>query len=208
MKGASPQRTTLEKGVSPVNDRELNLFFSQLDRSFFLEGAAKDYADYDGPLSIGYGQTISQPSLVLYMTKMLDIGRESKILEVGTGSGYQTAFLAHFGKRVYTVERIGALSGKAERRLEAMGYENIEYLIGDGSKGWPEHAPYDRIMVTAAARRVPEALLEQLSPDGVMIIPAGDASVQDLLRIEKDKEGEIARKSLLKVRFVDLIGDY
>jgi protein-L-isoaspartate(D-aspartate) O-methyltransferase len=191
-----------------MNERELYEFFNRLDRSFFLEGDAKSFADYDGPLSIGYGQTISQPSLVAYMTKMLDVRSNSNVLEIGTGSGYQTAFLAHFGKMVYTVERIGDLSEKAQKRLSLLGYNNIEYLIGDGSKGWIENAPFDRIMVTAAARHVPEALTDQLALGGIMIIPAGEGAVQSLLRVEKSSAGELIETELLKVRFVDLIGDY
>jgi protein-L-isoaspartate(D-aspartate) O-methyltransferase len=191
-----------------MNERELYEFFNRLDRSFFLEGDAKRFADYDGPLSIGYGQTISQPSLVVYMTKMLDVRSDSNVLEIGTGSGYQTAFLAHFGKMVYTVERIGDLSENAQKRLLYLGYNNIEYLVGDGSKGWKEHAPFDRIMVTAAARHVPKALTDQLSPGGIMIIPSGEEVVQSLLRVEKTSGGELIETELLKVRFVDLIGDY
>ena len=186
----------------------LRHYFSELDRALFLEGPAKAYADYDGPLAIGWGQTISQPSLVLYMTEMLDSNASSRVLEVGTGSGYQTALLARFSETVYTVERIEALSQKARKRLEALGFDNIVYKVGDGSRGWAEHGPYDRIMVTAAARRVPEALLAQLAPDGIMIVPAGPGPVQSLLRIEKDAEGEIFSKHLLHVRFVELIGDY
>ncbi len=198
----------MQKSGEGMNERELYEFFHRLDRSFFLEGDAKRFADYDGPLPIGYDQTISQPSLVVYMTKMLDVRLNSNVLEIGTGSGYQTAFLAHFGKRVYTVERIGQLSENAQKRLLFLGYNNIEYRIGDGSKGWKEHSPYDRIMVTAAARHVPEELTNQLSPGGIMIIPVGTKSVQSLLKIEKTMDCDIIETELLKVRFVDLIGDY
>ncbi len=191
-----------------MNQKELDAFFKHLDRTFFLEGENKRFAEFDGPLPIGFGQTISQPSLVLYMTGMLDLTSDSSVLEIGTGSGYQTAFLAHFGGRVYTVERIGALSEKAQRRLAFLGYNNIEYLVGDGSRGWKEHAPYDRIMVTAAARHLPKALADQLAPGGIMIIPAGAGLLQSLLRVEKAKSGELIEKTLLQVRFVDLVGDY
>lgn len=189
-------------------DTELNDFFGRLDRAFFLEGDSRRFAEFDGPLPIGFGQTISQPSLVLYMTRMLELKSDSSVLEIGTGSGYQTAFLAQFGGRVYTVERIGALSEKAKERLSILGYNNIEYLVGDGSAGWKEHAPYDRIMVTAAARHVPKALIDQLAPRGIMIIPAGAGLVQSLLRVEKTEIGEVIEKNLLQVRFVDLVGDY
>ncbi len=191
-----------------MDDKGLNDFFRRLDRAFFLEDENKRFAEFDGPLPIGFGQTISQPSLVLYMTRMLDLRSDSSVLEIGTGSGYQTAFLAQFGKKVYTIERIQALSENAQRRLAFLGYNNIEYLVGDGSGGWRENAPYDRIMVTAAARHVPKALTEQLAPGGIMIIPAGEGSVQSLLRVEKTKGGQLVEKTLLQVRFVDLVGDY
>jgi len=191
-----------------MDEGKLYEFFTRLDRSLFLEDESKSFADYDGPLPIGYGQTISQPSLVVYMTKMLYVESCSGVLEIGTGSGYQTAFLAHFGGRVYTVERIAALSGKARKRLKSLGYSNIEYKVGDGSKGWKENAPYDRIIVTAAAHHLPSALLDQLVPGGIMIVPAGAGEVQTLLKIDKGIDGAIVETPLLKVRFVDLVGDY
>lgn len=187
---------------------ELMDFAKKLDRSLFIDAEIRDLADLDEPLPIGFGQTISQPSLVWEMTLLLAPDKNSKVLEVGTGSGYQTALLARFSKEVYTIERIPELSKKARKRLETMGYANVFYHIGDGSLGWPEHAPYDRIMVTAAAEDVPKELLEQLAPGGTMIIPVGPPSVQELQLITKDAGGEASRRTIEKVRFVELIGKY
>lgn len=186
---------------------ELDVFFTKLDRAKFME-FGKDLAPLDSALPIGYGQTISQPSLVLYMTHLLDLNKDCKTLEIGTGSGYQTAFLAQFSKEVYTVERIDALYEKAKTRLSGMGYDNITYKLGDGSYGWKENGPYDRIMVTASSIKVPHDLLEQLRPGGRMVIPVGPNSVQTLYVIIKDMDGKCEYKEIEKVRFVRLIGEY
>lgn len=192
----------------PHYHQELHDFFHQLDRSYFIGNEYKQLAGYDTPLPIGFEQTISQPTLVLQMTAALNLDKECRILEIGTGSGYQTAFLAEFAKEVYTVERIAALSRKAEERLKTLGYGNIHFMIDDGSNGWAEFAPYDRIMVTAAARKIPEPLLEQLKPGGIMVIPIGEKGRQDLLRIAKDITGSMNTTILDKVIFVELKGDY
>ncbi len=188
--------------------RELLNFFVKLDRSIFIEKDEKKYAKYDSALPIGFEQTISQPSLVYRMTLELDIDENSKVLEIGTGSGYQTAFLAQFAKDVYTIERIEELSRKAQKRLSDLGYRNINFKISNGSEGWPEFSPFDRIIVTAAASAVPKALIEQLKPDGKMIIPVGEREIQKLLLIRKDSKGSISMESLGKVVFVELKGDY
>lgn len=188
--------------------QELMDFAKHLDRGLFLDAEMRDLADLDEPLPIGFGQTISQPSLVWEMTFLLSPEKSSRVLEIGTGSGYQTALLAQFSKEVYTVERIPELGQKARKRLEAMGYANIFYKIGDGSLGWPQHAPYDRIIVTAAAEDVPKELMEQLAPGGAMIIPVGPPSVQELQFITKDLEGKAMSRTIEKVRFVELIGKY
>lgn len=191
-----------------VNNQErITRFYEELDRSYFIENH-KEYAHLDQPLPIGYGQTISQPSLVLQMTILLDVTKEHRVLEIGTGSGYQSALLSKAAKRVYTVERIQEHYEKAQQRLKEAGYRNIEYKLGDGSLGWPEHAPYDRIMVTAAAKVLPEALVNQLAPEGKMVIPVGSESLQELLLVQKDKEGNITQSSIGHVRFVKLVGDY
>ncbi|MDO8686339.1 MAG: protein-L-isoaspartate(D-aspartate) O-methyltransferase, partial [Clostridiales bacterium] len=144
---------------------ELYKFYSNLDRSLFIDDEhSKPYAHYDSALPIEYGQTISQPSLVYSMTNYLDLKKTHHVLEIGTGSGYQTAFLSEFAAEVYTVERISKLAERAKERLQKLGYRNIHYKTGDGSEGWVGYSPYDRIIVTAAAGRIPLPLLKQLAP--------------------------------------------
>ncbi len=189
-------------------DEKLIRFFHSLDRSYFIEGANRVLSTLDAPLPIGYGQTISQPSLVLYMTDKLRLDKELRVLEIGTGSGYQSVFLAEFAKEVYTVELIEDLSDKARKRLQNLSYHNVHYKIGDGSLGWKESAPYDRIMVTAAPRLMPQELIGQLAPRGLMIIPLGPSGNQVLMQITKDAQGGIHEKRLLDVAFVELVGKY
>lgn len=191
-----------------MDEKKLASFFRQLDRAAFLDDAMRGLAGLNQPLPIGFGQTISQPTLVVEMTTQLALDKGSRVLEIGTGSGYQTAFLAEFSAEVYTVELIGELSGKAENRLAALGYRNIRFRVGDGSNGWQEHAPYNRIMVTAAASAVPDELLDQLDRDGRMVIPVGQRGVQDLLLITRDRQGLIHRETIEKVIFVELVGRY
>lgn len=182
-------------------------YYENLDRSYFIEDY-KEEAHLDRPLPIGHGQTISQPSLVLKMTLLLDIGEDHRVLEIGTGSGYQTALLSKAAKEVYTIERIEELYKIARKRLEAKGYDNISYKLGDGSLGWEGHAPYDRIMVTAAAPELFDELVDQLAVNGKMVIPVGSmASWQDLLLVEKDEDGKLSQEKVNKVRFVELIRD-
>lgn len=188
--------------------KELKKYFRSLDRSFFLEEDMKRFAALDRPLPIGYGQTISQPSLVLDMTRLLAPKKDSKVLEIGTGSGYQTAILAKMSGEVYTVERIEELMEKAKKRLKALNFTNIYYKVGDGSEGWKEFAPYDRIMVTAAAGVVPDELIDQLAKGGRMVIPVGPKSGQELKLIIKSEEGKVDIKTVGYVRFVELKGQY
>jgi protein-L-isoaspartate(D-aspartate) O-methyltransferase len=183
-------------------------FYRKLDRSLFMDNEFKDMSAIDRPLPIGFGQTISQPTLVLQMTSLLAPDKSCRVLEIGTGSGYQTAFLAHFSGEVYTVERIPELLEKARERLETMGYRNIHYKTGDGSEGWEEYAPYDRIMVTAAPEKLPEELVCQLAPGGKMLIPVGPKGRQDLLSVEKDERGMIHMDTVEKVMFVEMKGKY
>lgn len=190
-----------------MSNQKLNEIFKKLDRSQFIDNN-KSLAICDIPLSIGYGQTISQPSLVLKMSNLLELNKKCKVLEIGTGSGYQTAILSHLAKHVYTIELIPKLSKKAEERLHKMGFNNITFLIGDGSEGSKENAPYDRIMVTAAAKNIPKELIKQLNSDGLMIIPIGPPSFQTLKLIKKDKQGKITIKPLMTVRFVEFRGKY
>lgn len=188
--------------------QELEKFFRSLDRSFFLEGEMKKYAYLDEPLPIGFGQTISQPSLVLKMTKLLAPEKDSKVLEIGTGSGFQTAILAKMSAKVFTVEKIDELMEKAKKRLKALGFSNIYFKVGDGSKGWREYAPYDRIMVTAAARVLPDELVEQLANGGRMVIPIGPPlQLQELKLITKTDDGDIQIKTAGWVKFVELKGE-
>ncbi|MDD2586963.1 MAG: protein-L-isoaspartate(D-aspartate) O-methyltransferase [Syntrophomonadaceae bacterium] len=192
---------------SEDNER-LFKFFSKLDRSFFIDNEYKDFAADDRPLPIGHEQTISQPSLVLEMTLALELNKAHNVLEIGTGSGYQTAFLAQFGGQVFTIERIEELSKRAQEKLSLLGYNNIRFKIGDGSDGWREFSPFDRIIVTAAAAKVPDNLIHQLVSEGRMVIPVGDREGQKLLLIHRDKAGKTKKKSLGKVRFVEFKGKY
>lgn len=188
--------------------KKLYDFFKNLDRTFFIDNEYKAYAHLDNALSIGYGQTISQPSLVYSMTLRLELYQELKVLEIGTGSGYQTALLAEFAGEVYTVELIEDLSIKAKQRLESLGYKNVFYKTGDGSKGWADYQPYDRIIATAAAAKVPDPLIEQLKPGGKMVIPIGSRRMQNIMIINKDKNGKVITKKLEPVLFVELKGEY
>lgn len=191
-----------------MDHKSLEHFYNKLDRSLFIDNRYKDSAEIDAPLPIGFGQTISQPSLVLEMTRQLDLYKDCKVLEIGTGSGYQTAFLAEFAGEVFTVERIPELSEKAREKLDALGYHNIHYKTGDGSLGWSSRAPFDRIITTAAAEKLPDALVGQLKEGGRMIAPVGPEGGQDLLMITKDSGGEVHISSMGKVVFVELKGKY
>ncbi len=191
-----------------MNEDGIRKFYNRLDRSFFIDNEYKKSAGVDAPLPIGFGQTISQPSLVLQMTLWLEPDENCRVLEIGTGSGYQTALLAQFSKEVYTVERIKKLTVKAQQRLHKLGFNNVDYKIGDGSEGWNQYAPFDRIITTAAAGSIPEKLLEQLSPGGVAVMPVGPRLVQDLMKFTKDEDGKVKATLLEKVRFVELMGQY
>ena len=189
-------------------ENELDIFLKKLDRSFFIDNENKIYADYDSALPIGLGQTISQPSLVHEMSALLDLNKGLKVLEIGTGSGYQTAILAEFAGSVYTVERYVELSKKAQKKLEELGYSNISFKIGDGSYGWKEFSGYDRIIVTAAAGEIPNSLIEQLSPNGFMVIPVGEKGYQKLILVMKDSQNNVTTKHVGNVTFVELVGEY
>ena len=186
---------------------DIIMYFQKLDRSFFMD-ELKEFAYMDEAIPIGYEQTISQPSLVLEMTLAIDLQPDVKVLEIGTGSGFQTALLAAFSDAVFTIERIAALHERAKERLDEAGFSNIHFKLDDGSTGWEEHAPYDRIMVTAAAAQVPRELIDQLAIGGKMIIPVGTPLLQELLLLEKEEDGEINTTVLDEVRFVPLKGKY
>jgi protein-L-isoaspartate(D-aspartate) O-methyltransferase len=186
-----------------LRDERVLLAMAKVPRHLFVpdDMAARAYADE--PLPIGRGQTISQPYIVAYMTEALRFRGGEKVLEVGTGSGYQTAVLAEAAGEIWTIELVEELSLRAKERLDALGYENIRFRVGDGSAGWPDAAPFDGIVVTAAPASVPEALELQLAPGGRMIIPVGLGS-QELVLIRR--EGDFfRRKGLIGVRFVPLV---
>ncbi len=201
-------KKTLEGVIKISGFQDVCSFYRELDRSLFLEQEYKEYADYDRALPIGLGQTISQPSLVVEMTIELDLSKEQKVLEIGTGSGYQTAFLAEFAGEVYTIERLEELSKVAQKRLKDLGYKNISFKVGDGSEGWEEFGPFDRIIATAGAGKFPEKLVGQLKPGGKMIVPVGEKGTQELISLKKDQNNEVKKNSLGKVQFVEFKGKY
>lgn len=177
-------------------------------REWFVPPQCLDAAYDDRPLPIGSGQTISQPYVVAWMTAHLAPGRRDRVLEVGTGSGYQTAVLARLAGRVYTTERLPALLVEAEGRFRRLGFTTIATRLGDGAAGWPERAPFDAIMVTAAAPAIPAPLLEQLAPGGRLVIPVGDAVAQDLVIMHRTVAGRLEERRAGGVRFVPLISRF
>lgn len=188
-----------------VRDERLLEAMARIPRHLFVPDSLREYAYEDGPLSIGEGQTISQPYMVALMTECLGPGPRDRVLEVGTGSGYQTALLAELAGEVYSIERVHSLSEGAARRLSDFGYRNVRLFVGDGSLGLPAHAPFDGILVTAGAPEVPPALLEQLAPGGRLVIPIGGAYHQTLFRITKGPE-EFQREPVTGCVFVPLVG--
>ncbi len=190
-----------------IKDERVIKAMLKVPRHLFVGDNLKNQAYEDHPLPIGEGQTISQPYIVALMTESLGLKGEERVLEIGTGSGYQTAILAELCERVYTIERIASLSHRARTILERLGYDNIEFRVGDGTLGWPEEAPFDGILVTAASPKVPQPLIDQMSMGGRMVIPVGDRLTQDLVLVERVPEG-IRKTSLGGVRFVDLIGKW
>ena len=178
---------------------------AEMPRDNFVAPELQMFAFDNHPLSIGHGQTISQPYIVALMTDLLQLEADDRVLEIGTGSGYQTAILAELVECVYSIELVDALSKQAEQRLIAMGYKNIEFRIGNGYNGWPEHAPYDAIIVTAAAAYLPTTLVQQLKPDGKLVIPLGEEyRPQKLVLVDKDEFGNTRMKDILDVAFVPL----
>ena len=178
-------------------------------RRLFVPMELQPLAYQNGPLPIGHGQTISQPYIVALMTDLLEPQPEDVILEVGTGSGYQAAILATLVRQVYSMEIVAPLSERALRLLSENGYSNVECKVGDGHFGWPEHAPYDGIIVTAAAREIPPLLIEQLKPGGCLVIPVGPPSLpQELMVAKKNRNGRISTRRVLGVAFVPLTGGH
>lgn len=186
-----------------IKDKRVLEAMRKVARHLFIPENMRSYAYNDEPLPIGEGQTISQPYIVAYMTEALQLNGSERVLEIGTGSGYQTAILNEIVKEIFTLELIGSLSVKAQEVLKELKYVNIFFKIGDGTLGWKEHAPYDAIMVTAAPAGVPKALKEQLKMYGKMIIPVG-ATFQELVLVIREKK-KFKIKKLLPVRFVPLV---
>jgi len=188
-----------------IRDTAVLRAIERVPREMFVDPAFAGHAYQDIALPIECGQTISQPYVVAFMTEKLELNRNHKVLEIGTGSGYQAAVLSHLCRRVYTVERWRELQKSADRRFAALGITNVTTIIGDGWLGWPPQAPFDRIIVTAAAAEAPRALVEQLKVGGRMIIPLGeDRDRQSLVQIDKSADG-LTEASVLPVRFVPLM---
>lgn len=190
-----------------IGDQRVLDAMAAVPREKFVPESQRDAAYYDGALPIGEGQTISQPYVVAHMTEILALKGDEKVLEVGTGSGYQTAVLSLLAREVFTIERIAVLAEQAQAVLQEFGASNVFFRVGDGSCGWPEHAPYDAILVACAAERVPPPLIDQLADGGRMIMPVGPAGFQDLLLVRRLGE-EIVEKRLAPVAFVPLIGKF
>ncbi len=198
------RETRRETGRAALGDRVVAAL-RKVDRHRFVPQSLAGQAYDNRPLAIGAGQTISQPYIVALMTELLDVGPGDRVLEVGTGSGYQAAVLAEIVRTVYSIEIIDALGREAARALAAAGYRNVQTRIGDGYAGWPDEAPFDGIIVTAAAPAVPQPLIDQLKAGGRLVIPVGSqAGAQALYVIHKDARGEVVQRKVLDVRFVPL----
>ena len=198
------RETRRETGVAEISGRVIAALDS-VPRHEFVPPAQQGHAYENRPLPIGEGQTISQPFIVALMTELMALKPTDRVLEVGTGSGYQAAVLGRLVAEVYTIELLEHLGREAANRLKKLGYSNVHPRVGDGYQGWPEHAPYDAIIVTAAPRSVPQPLVAQLKPGGRMVVPVGGEGVpQNLLVIEKLPDGRTSQHIVLGVRFVPL----
>jgi protein-L-isoaspartate(D-aspartate) O-methyltransferase len=191
-----------------IRDRRVIEAMLSVPRHLFVEEAMAAQAYSDSPLPIGEKQTISQPYMVALMTELLALTGTEKVLEIGTGSGYQAAILAKLADRVYTVERIRPLALRARKVLDSLGLLNINLRISDGTTGWEEEAPFDAIMVTAGAPDVPPSYVDQLKPGGRLVIPVGGEAIQTLVRITRNRDGSITREECGGCRFVKLIGTH
>ena len=190
-----------------IADRRVLDAVAEVDRARFVPPHLRAEADADRPLPIGFGQTISQPFVVAYMTEQLRLRGSERVLEVGTGSGYQTALLARLAAEVYSIELLPALAARArEVLIDALGLRNVRLRTGDGALGWPEAAPFDRIVATAAAAEVPPAWLEQVAPGGRLVLPLGEAAGDQVLHlVDRGDDGRSVETDLLPVRFVPLV---
>jgi len=189
-----------------VHDKRVLAAMSKVPREEFVPHDSRAESYSDGPLPIGYDQTISQPYIVALMTEQLRLQPHNRVLEIGTGSGYQAAVLAELVAEVYSIEIVAPLAHTAEATLQRLGYKNVHVKVGDGYKGWPENAPFDAITVTCAPDHVPQPLIDQLKEGGRMIIPVGSFGDQELYLLEK-KNGELQRRAVLPVRFVPMAGE-
>jgi len=205
---ADVRYTSRQLGREELDPKVLGAL-GRVPRHEFVPSDYRRYAYRNRPLPIGYGQTISQPYIVAIMTDLLDLERADAVLEVGTGSGYQAAILAELVDQVYTIEVIPELGEQVRKRLTRLGYGNVVTRIGDGYYGWPEHAPFDAVIVTAASGHVPPPLIKQLRPGGRMVIPVGGPfSTQQLMLLTKTANGEIRSRQVLPVAFVPLTGEH
>jgi protein-L-isoaspartate(D-aspartate) O-methyltransferase len=189
-----------------VKDERVLAAMRKIQRHLFVRDHLRSQAYGDHALPIGSSQTISQPYIVARMSELLEVGREHSVLEIGTGSGYQTAVLALLARRVYSLERIAELAQQAIPRMRQLGVDNVKIQVFDGTVGWSEWAPYDRILVTAGAPKVPEPLLDQLAPGGTLLIPEGQIQQQRLVLYKKSARGEVRRREGEEVAFVPLLG--
>jgi protein-L-isoaspartate(D-aspartate) O-methyltransferase len=200
------RETRAEVGKEAFDERVMNVV-AKVPRHEFVPADQVRYAYDNRPLPIGHGQTISQPYIVALMTDLARAQPGDRVLEIGTGSGYQAAVMSDLAGAVYTIEIIEPLGLQAADRLRRLGYANVQVRVGDGYHGWPEHAPYDAILVTAAASHIPPPLVRQLKPGGRMVIPVGAAfMVQQLMLVEKQADGRISTRQIMPVRFVPLTG--
>ena len=194
------------KGIT-INDKRILEVLTRVPRHRFIPLELWPWAYHNNPLPIGYDQTISQPVIVASMTQLLDVREGEKILEIGTGSGYQAAVLAEMGSLVYTIEIVPELGKRSKMVLEDLGYKNVKVKVGDGYEGWKEHAPYDKIIVTCAPEQVPQPLIDLLSPDGKIVIPVGGVNeLQYLLVLKFNKKGKLTKQYQYPVRFVPMTG--
>ncbi|EFL53230.1 protein-L-isoaspartate O-methyltransferase [Solidesulfovibrio fructosivorans JJ]] len=189
-----------------VSDPEVLRAMRKVPRHLFVEEALIPQAYEDHPLPLGHGQTISQPYVVAWMTELLEVKPGLRVLEIGTGSGYQAAVLAEMGAYVFTVERVRPLQAAARRRLEGLRYLKVCFKLDDGTLGWPDAAPFDRILVTAGGPKVPEPLIEQLADPGRMVIPVGETRRSQRLHVVRKENGRVVARRLGEVTFVDLVG--
>ena len=201
--GISTELASDELGKAALDERVMAAM-ARVPRHIFVPRELAPYAYENTSLPIGFDKTISQPFIVAIMTDLLDPQPDSVVLDVGTGLGYQASILAELARQVWSVEIIEEFATEAAERLRHLGYENVGIRVGDGSRGWPEHAPFDRIMVTAAAELVPPALIEQLKPGGRMVLPAGHPDEQKLTVVEKDANGHTHIRDLMLVQFSTL----